>query len=82
MRDLLMYVILGLLEVGRVEPCDDKIAGEDAWRICVELDGRYVMSRTFLRSELLELRDLYRDYYICVYSDSENALFEKLFNVL
>lgn len=82
MENLLMYVIIGLLEVGNVEPCEYKVAGQDAWRICVELDGRYVMSRTFLRSELLELRELYQNVFVCVLSDCECALLEKLFAVL
>lgn len=81
MNDICLYVIIGLLENGHVEQCEHLIAGEVAWRICVELDGRFVSSWTFLRSELELLRDAYNssDY---VYASIDRSRLEDLFSVL
>lgn len=81
MNELCLYVILGLLKVGRIEPCEILIAGEDAWRIVVELDKCYVVSFTFLRSEIVLLHEAYL-LTDDVFTNDERGRFNDLFNVL
>ena len=81
MNDICLYVIIGLLEIGHVEMCEYPIAGEVAWRICVKIDGRFISSWTFLRSELELLRDAYNsseNVYACI----DRSRLDELFSVL
>lgn len=81
MENLCFYLLDGLLECGTIVPCETKVAGEDAWRIEVEVDGRFVHSWCLLRSEIHVIRDYYneRKAYMC---DSERAKIDKLIALL
>lgn len=82
MENLLFYLLGGLISVGEIVLCDEKIAGQDAVRIELNCsDGHFVTSFVILRSELNGIRDEYynRLPYMC---DSEIADFHKLFNAL
>lgn len=81
MENMLFYLLDGLLTCGDIVPSTMKTAGEDAWRIDVELNGRFVHCWTLLRSEIRVIRDAYeeRKAYMC---DNERERIEKLISVL
>lgn len=81
MEYLLFYLLDGLLTCGEIVPCVCKVAGEDAWRIDVVLDERFVHGWTLLRSEIREIRDMYEERKSNM-TDDECKRIEKLIAVL
>ena len=81
MENLMFYVLEELLKCGRIVPCEEKLAGEDAWRIEVEFDGSFVHSWCLLRSEIRVIRDSYELRKAYMYDD-ECELIERLISVL
>lgn len=82
MKNLLFYLLGGLVATGKIVLCEEKIAGQDALRIELECsEGHFVKSFVILRSELNCIRNEFnkRLPYMC---DSEIADFCKLFNAL
>lgn len=81
MENLLFYLLDGLLTCGEIVPCDGLVAGEDAWRIDVELGERFVHCWTLLRSDINKIRYAYEEQkeFMC---DSDRERIEKLIAVL
>lgn len=81
MENLCFYLLDGLLECGTIVPCETKVAGEDAWRIEIEVDEHFVRSWCLLRSEICLIRDCYEERKLWM-SFCERANVERLLAVL
>lgn len=81
MEDLLFYLLDGLLSSSTIVPYSFKVAGEDAWKIEISVDGHFACSWCILRSEIRMIRDYYeeRKGWMC---DSERAKIDKLIALL